>query len=167
MSDLFHTEIPSDFIDRVFDTMERASWHVFQVLTKRSSLLRRYIKRRYSVGAAPPHIWLGVTVEDRASLSRIRHLVDSPASVRFVSFEPLLESLGRIDLGGIHWAIAGGESGPLARPVEADWIRSIRDQCHANNVAFFFKQWGGVTPKAGGNRIDGRRWLEYPHHAVA
>jgi protein gp37 len=167
MSDLFHKEIPADFLDRVFDTMEQASWHVFQVLTKRSSLLRRYVNRRYSVGAAPPHIWLGVTVEDRTSLSRIRHLADSAASVRFVSFEPLLEDLGGIDLDGIHWAIAGGESGPLARPVDANWIRSLRDQCRAKDIAFFFKQWGGATPKSGGNRLDGRRWLEYPRDAMA
>jgi protein gp37 len=167
MSDLFHKEIPAAFLDRVFDTMEQASWHVFQVLTKRSSLLRRYVNRRYAAGTAPPHIWLGVTVEDRASLSRIRHLVDSAASVRFVSFEPLLEDLGRLDLSGVHWAIAGGESGPLARPIEPNWVRNIRDQCRATNVAFFFKQWGGATPKAGGNRLDGRRWLEYPRHAAA
>lgn len=167
MSDLFHEEIPADFLDRVFETMEQASWHVFQVLTKRSSLLRRYVNRRYADGTAPPHIWLGVTVEDRASLSRIRHLVDSAASIRFVSFEPLLEDLGDLDLNGIHWAIAGGESGPLARPVKPNWVRSIRDQCRANDVAFFFKQWGGATPKAGGNRLDGRRWLEYPQHAEA
>jgi protein gp37 len=165
MSDLFHKEIPADFIDRVFDTMEQASWHVFQVLTKRSSLLRRYVNRRYAARAAPPHIWLGVSVENRASLSRLRHLVDSTASVRFVSFEPLLEDLGDLDLNGIQWAIAGGESGPLARPLEASWVRNIRDQCRASDVAFFFKQWGGVTPKAGGNRLDGRRWLQFPGRA--
>jgi protein gp37 len=147
--------------------MEQANWHVFQVLTKRSSLLRRYVNRRYAAGTAPPHIWLGVTVEDRASLSRIRHLVDSAASIRFVSFEPLLEDLGCLNLSGVHWAIAGGESGPLARPIEPNWVRNIRDQCGATNVAFFFKQWGGATPKAGGNRLDGRRWLEYPRSAVA
>jgi protein gp37 len=167
MSDLFHKEIPAGFLDRVFDTMEQANWHVFQVLTKRSSLLRRYVNRRYAAGTAPPHIWLGVTVEDRASLSRIRHLVDSAASIRFVSFEPLLEDLGCLNLSGVHWAIAGGESGPLARPIEPNWVRNIRDQCGATNVAFFFKQWGGATPKAGGNRLDGRRWLEYPRSAVA
>lgn len=167
MSDLFHKDIPADFLDRVFDTMEQASWHVFQVLTKRSSLLRRYVNRRYAGGTAPPNIWLGVTVEDRASLSRMRHLVDSAASIRFVSFEPLLEDLGRLDLRDIHWAIAGGESGPLARPIEPNWLRNIRDQCRAGDVAFFFKQWGGVTPKAGGNRLDGRRWLEYPRQAAA
>ncbi len=162
MSDLFHKEIPRDFLDRVFDTMEQASWHVVQVLTKRSSLLRRYVNARYAGYAAPPNIWLGVSVENRSCLSRIRHLAESAASVRFVSFEPLLENLGRVDLSGVHWAIAGGESGPSARPVHAEWIRSIRDQCRAADVAFFFKQWGGVTAKAGGNRLDGRQWQQYP-----
>jgi protein gp37 len=157
MSDLFHKEIPPTFVDQVFDTMEQASWHVFQVLTKRSSLLRRYVNRRYAGRLAPPNIWFGVSVEDRSSLGRIRHLASSAAAVRFVSFEPLLEALGDVDLTGVHWAIAGGESGPLARPVRAEWIRSIRDQCRAADVAFFFKQWGGVTAKAGGNRLDGRQ----------
>ena len=167
MSDLFHKEIPTAFLDQVFDTMEQADWHVFQVLTKRSSLLRRYVNRRYAGGRAPANIWLGVTVEDRSCLSRIRHLADSAAAVRFISFEPLLEELGRVDLTGIHWAIAGGESGPLARPVHADWIRSIRDQCRADDVAFFFKQWGGITAKAGGNRLDGREWQQYPDQLTA
>jgi protein gp37 len=166
MSDLFHKEIPSSFVDQVFETMEQANWHVFQVLTKRSSLLRRYVNRRYAGGHAPPHIWLGVSVEDRQSLSRIRHLVDSAASVRFVSFEPLLEDLGAVNLSGIHWAIAGGESGPQARALQADWVRALRDQCRAADVAFFFKQWGGATPKAGGNRLDGRQWQQYPGRAV-
>jgi protein gp37 len=162
MSDLFHKAIPPSFVDNVFDTWDLANWHVFQVLTKRSSLLRRYINRRYAGKTAPAHIWLGVSVEDRLSLTRVRHLVDAAASVRFVSFEPLLEDLGHIDLAGVHWAIAGGESGPLARPVHIEWIRNLRDQCHAADVAFFFKQWGGVTPKAGGNRLDGRMWQQYP-----
>jgi protein gp37 len=162
MSDLFHKEIPTGFIDQAFDTMEQAHWHVFQVLTKRSSLLRRYINARYRERMPPPNIWLGVSVEDRRSMSRLRHLADSKASVRFVSFEPLLEDLGGLELAGIHWAIAGGESGPKARPVDADWVRSIRDQCEAAGVAFFFKQWGGATPKAKGNALDGRNWLQYP-----
>jgi protein gp37 len=166
MSDLFHKEIPLDFVDRVFETMEQASWHVFQVLTKRSSSMRNYVNRRYAARAAPPNIWLGVSVEDRRSLSRIRHLVDSAAAVRFVSFEPLLEDLGVVQLAGVHWAIAGGESGPRARPIAGDWVRGIRDQCRAADVAFFFKQWGGVTSKAGGNRLDGRQWQEYPRVAA-
>lgn len=166
MSDLFQKEVPPDFIDSVFETMEQAHWHVFQVLTKRSSFMRNYVNRRYARRASPPNIWLGVSVEDRRSLGRIRHLVDSAAAVRFVSFEPLLEDLGAVQLAGVHWAIAGGESGPYARPLHGDWVRGIRDQCRAADVAFFFKQWGGATSKAGGNRLDGRQWQEYPHVAA-
>jgi protein gp37 len=167
MSDLFHKDIPRPFLDHVFDTMEQAHWHVFQVLTKRSSLLRQYVNQRYAGHHAPPHIWLGVTVEDRDSIGRIRHLVESAATVRFLSFEPLLGDLGELDLRGVHWVIAGGESGPGARPVHADWIRNVRDHCHAANVAFFFKQWGGTTSKSGGNRLDGRQWLQYPNQPAA
>ena len=178
MSDLFHKDIPTEYIERVFDTMERADWHIYQVLTKRSSLMRRFVQERYpstmlrqaqhtSSGhrqgqAAPPHIWLGVSVENHAALTRLRHLQQTNASVRFVSFEPLLGPIGAVDLADIHWVIAGGESGPGARPVRAEWVRALRDQCQAQRVAFFFKQWGGRTPKAGGNTLDGRQWLEYP-----
>jgi protein gp37 len=162
MSDLFHKEVPRNFVDRVFETMERANWHVFQVLTKRSSLMRRYVNERYAGRSAPPHIWLGVSVEDRMALVRIAHLKQARATLRFISFEPLLEDLNQIDLTGVHWAIAGGESGPCARLVKAEWVRSIRDQCRRQGVAFFFKQWGGRTAKARGNRLDGRRWLQYP-----
>ncbi len=167
MSDLFHKDVPREFIDRVFETMEQAHWHVFQVLTKRSSLMRRYINERYGQSIAPPHIWLGVSVEDRKALVRVDHLRQAQASVRFISFEPLLEDLAQVDLTDIHWAIAGGESGPGARPVMPQWIRSIRDQCNAQAVAFFFKQWGGKTSKARGNSLDGRRWLQYPRVARA
>ena len=162
MSDLFHKEIPITFIDRVFDTMEMADWHVFQVLTKRSSLMRRYLNQRYSMRAAPKHIWLGVSVEDKVALTRMTHLKQANVTVRFVSFEPLLEDLSDLDLTGIHWAIAGGESGPGARPIRPEWVRSIRDQCKSQRVAFFFKQWGGRTSKSRGNRLDGRHWLQYP-----
>jgi protein gp37 len=162
MSDLFHKDIPVDFIDRVFETMEQASWHVFQVLTKRSSLMRRYVNARYGTGGAPAHIWLGVSIEDRRALVRLRHLRETHAAVRFVSFEPLLEALGMVRLEGIHWAIVGGESGPGRRPIEAAWVRDLRDQCRSARVAFFFKQWGGATPKAGGNSLDGARWQQYP-----
>jgi len=162
MSDLFLKEIPRVFLDQVFETMERADWHVYQVLTKRSSLMRRYVNQRYQGRKAPAHIWLGVSVEDKRRLVRLRHLSETQASVRFVSFEPLLEDLGRIDLAGIHWAIAGGESGPRWRPVDADWIRSLRDQCAAADVPFFFKQWGGIRPKSGGNTLDGQQWAQYP-----
>jgi protein gp37 len=162
MSDLFQKEIPKHYIDSVFETMEKADWHVYQVLTKRSSLLRNYVNRRYPENQAPPHIWLGVSIEDKAALTRLRHLKETRASVRFVSFEPLLEALGPIDLTGIHWAIVGGESGIGARPIEGNWVREIRDQCATHDVAFFFKQWGGKTPKAGGNVLDNRQWLNYP-----
>jgi protein gp37 len=162
MSDLFHKEIPREFLDKVFDTMERADWHVFQVLTKRSSLLRRYINERYADKSCPAHIWLGVSIEDRRSLVRLKHLASARISIRFVSFEPLLEDLGDLDLTGVHWAIVGGESGPGARPIDREWVRSIRDQCRASNVAFFFKQWGGIRAKSGGNRLDGKQWLQYP-----
>ena len=162
MSDLFHKKIPAPYIGRVFETMERSPWHVYQVLTKRSSLLRKFVNQRYPGSAAPQHIWLGVSIEDRAALVRLRHLQETRASVRFVSFEPLLGPIGNVDLAGIHWAIAGGESGPRARAVDPAWIRELRDQCLAAGVAFFFKQWGGRTPKAGGNTLDGRQWLQYP-----
>ena len=162
MSDLFHKNIPAAFIGRVFKAMEDASWHTYQVLTKRSSLMRRFVNALYDGEPAPQHIWLGVSIEDQTALSRLRHLRQTNASVRFVSFEPLLGPIGDVDLTDIHWVIAGGESGPGARPVDVDWLREIRDQCQAQGVAFFFKQWGGRTPKAGGNVLDGERWLQYP-----
>ena len=124
--------------------------------------MRRFVQERYRDHAAPPHIWLGVSVENNAALTRLQHLQQTNASVRFVSFEPLLGPLEAVDLEDIHWVIAGGESGPRARPVQAEWVRALRDQCQAQRVAFFFKQWGGRTPKAGGNTLDGRQWLEYP-----
>ena len=162
MSDLFHKEIPRSFIDSVFDTMEAANWHTFQVLTKRSSLLTRYLHNRYGAGKSPPHIWLGVSIEDAKNTVRLKHLRDSRASVKFVSFEPLLGSVGKIDLKGIDWAIVGGESGPHSRPMEEDWAIEIRDQCRSDKVAFFFKQWGGVRPKSGGRLLRGREWNQYP-----
>ena len=163
MSDLFHKNIPSAFVDSVFDSMETADWHVYQILTKRSSLMRDFVNRRYAERGAPDHIWLGVSIENSSTLSRLRHLKQSTASTRFVSFEPLLGPIGKVDLRGVHWVIAGGESGPRARQMEIAWVRQIRDQCLAQDVAFFFKQWGGRTPKAGGNMLDGRQWLQYPN----
>jgi protein gp37 len=162
MSDLFHKEIPERFVSRVCDTMERAHWHTFQVLTKRSSLMRNFLQRRYGDGRGPNHIWFGVSVEDGSKLSRIRHLQQSPAGVRFLSIEPLIGRIGKIDLAGIDWVIVGGESGPRARPMNADWIREIRDQCIDNSVAFFFKQWGGIRPKSGGRDLDGVQWSQFP-----
>jgi protein gp37 len=162
MSDLFHKRIPWEFVDRAFNTMEKADWHTFQVLTKRSSLLTRYLRARYGEGSAPAHIWLGVSVEDARNAVRIRHLRAAPAAVKFVSFEPLLGPVGRIDLTGIDWVIVGGESGPHARPMDEAWALDIRDQCLAAGVAFFFKQWGGIRPKSGGRLLAGREWNYYP-----
>jgi protein gp37 len=165
MSDLFHKDIPIDFIQRVFHTMETGDWHTYQVLTKRSSLLRDFVNRRYPSHPAPPHIWLGVSVEDRTALSRIEHLRQTNASIRFLSLEPLLGSLGSLNLNGIHWVIVGGESGPGFRRMEIEWVREIRDQCLSSGVPLFFKQWGGIRPKAGGNVIDEDRWQQYPNVA--
>jgi len=162
MSDLFHKEVPKEFIDAVFNTMEAANWHSFQVLTKRSSLMVRYLRGRYGNGLAPPHIWLGVSVEDRKNAVRVKHLRAASASVKFVSFEPLLAPVGKVDLTGIDWAIVGGESGPRARPMAEEWALEIRDQCVCAGVAFFFKQWGGIRPKSGGRTLCGREWNEYP-----
>lgn len=162
MSDLFHKEVPTRFIDAVFDTMEGADWHSFQVLTKRSSLMVRYLRGRYGRGVAPLHIWLGVSVEDQQNAVRVKHLRAAQASVKFVSFEPLLGPVGKVDLTGMDWAIVGGESGPRARPMAEEWAIDIRDQCRAAKVAFFFKQWGGIRPKSGGRLLCGREWNEYP-----
>jgi protein gp37 len=162
MSDLFHKEIPKSFIDSIFKTMEAADWHTFQVLTKRSSLMTRYLLNRYGAGKAPPHIWLGVSIEDAQNAVRLKHLHAARASTKFVSFEPLLGSVGKLDLEGIDWAIVGGESGPRARPMAGEWALEIRDQCRIAKVAFFFKQWGGTRPKSGGRLLRGREWNQYP-----
>jgi protein gp37 len=162
MSDLFHKDVPFTFVDRVFDTMERASWHSFQVLTKRSSRMRDYVRRRYVNSGAPAHIWLGVSVEDGTKLSRVRQLAQAPAAVRFLSIEPLIGPIGELPLDGIAWVIVGGESGPGARPTNPHWVRDIRDQCINQNIPFFFKQWGGLRPKSGGRTLDGREWNEFP-----
>lgn len=162
MSDIFHKGVPRDFIDRVFDTMEEAKWHTFQVLTKRSSLMRNYINLRYRGEPLPDHIWLGVSVEDGKRKSRICHLQETNASVRFLSVEPLIGPVGKLDLSGIHWVIVGGESGPGYRPMDINWAREVRDQCRAAKVDFFFKQWGGIRPKSGGRELDGEVWNEFP-----
>ena len=168
MSDLFHKDVPISFIDEVFDTMEQANWHQFQLLTKRSSLMRNYINRRYGAsGSCPDHIWLGVSVENRDKSKRIDHLRHTQASVRFLSVEPLLGALGPVSLLGIHWVIVGGESGPGARPMEEAWAIEVRDQCLDQGVPFFFKQWGGIRPKSGGRLLEGREWNEYPQEMQA
>jgi protein gp37 len=163
MSDLFHKGVPQEFIERVFDTMERAHWHTFQVLTKRSSLVRDFLIRRYSSSRGPSNIRCGVSVENGTKLSRVRHLCDAPAGVRFLSVEPLIGPVGKLDLREIDWVVVGGESGPRARPMNPDWVREVRDQCVETGVAFFFKQCGGRLPKAGGRSLDGREWSEFPN----
>ncbi|GER07828.1 hypothetical protein GCM10007972_16960 [Iodidimonas muriae] len=166
MSDLFHKEIPRKFIDQVFETMESAHWHVFQVLTKRSSLMRNYIRKRYSDRSVPSNIWLGVSVEDKPHASRIEHLKQINSPARFISFEPLLGPVGEIDLKDIAWAIVGGESGPQARPMAEEWVVEIRNLCERDEVEFFFKQWGGPRPKSGGRLLDGVEWNGFPWQMV-
>ena len=162
MSDLFHKGVPDTFVDQVFESMERADWHVFQVLTKRSSRMQQYLNNRYDAAPPPTHIWCGVSVEDALGAARIAHLRNASSAVRFLSVEPLIGPVGRIDLSGIHWVIAGGESGPSARVMHIDWAREIRDECRDQNVPFFFKQWGGIRPKAGGRSLDGMEWSQFP-----
>src|SRR5712691_11689207 len=151
MSDLFHEDVPDEYIRTVAEVMATASWHTFQVLTKRSERLRDLLSTGLRDVAGLPHIWWGVSVEDRKyGLRRIEHLRAAPAAVRFLSIEPLLEDVGRVDLRNIHWVIVGGESGAGARPMKPEWVRSLRDQCLASGVPFFFKQWGGVQKKKTG-----------------
>jgi protein gp37 len=158
MSDLLHRDIPDEFILRVFETMVRADWHIFQVLTKRSRRLARLGPKL----SWAPHIWAGVSVESEKFLWRIDHLREVPAAVRFISAEPLLGPLSALSLDRIHWVITGGESGPGCRPCDADWVKEIQRICSAAGVAFFHKQWGGRTPKSGGRLLDGRTWDEMP-----
>lgn len=158
MSDLFHEDIPASFVIRVFEVMRRARWHQFQVLTKRSERLLK-LNRRLNWG---PHIWMGVSVESQKYLYRVDHLRETGASTKFLSIEPLLGPLTDLDLSGINWVIVGGESGPGARPMNPDWVRQIRDHCIRAQVAFFFKQWGGVFKTRNGRHLDGRTWDEMP-----
>lgn len=162
MSDLFHKDVSEDYISLVFETMEKANWHIFQVLTKRSSLMRDFVNDRYKTREAPEHIWLGASVEDYTKRSRIKHIQQMNARVKFLSIEPLIGPPGEMDLAGINWVIAGGESGPKARPMELEWARSVRDQCKKQKVPFFFKQWGGFRPKSGGRELDGKEWSQFP-----
>ena len=166
MSDLFHKRVPPEFVDAVFEQMEFVDWHIYQILTKRSSLMRNYLLRRYSCCCVPKHIWCGVSVEDREACSRIRHLRQAPATIRFLSIEPLLGPVRKLDLRGISWVIVGGESGPNARPLHYQWVCDIRDQCASNAVPFFFKQWGGRTPKAGGRELDGVEHNAMPDYSA-
>ena len=157
MSDLFHHDVPLDLIKRAFAVMADTPRHTFQILTKRAD------RARYVSGSLPwpPNVWMGMSVENQTYAFRAKRLADVPAAVRFLSVEPLLGPV-TLHLRGIHWVIVGGESGPRARPMDPAWARSVRDQCRAAGVAFFFKQWGGRTPKAGGRMLDGRTWDEFP-----
>jgi len=163
MSDLFHPDVPDDYIVNVAEVMMRASWHTYQVLTKRSRRMRDLLKTKLGFAAKETHIWWGVSVENRKhGLPRIDHLREAPAQVRFLSVEPLLEDLGPIDLRGIDWVIVGGESGPGARPIGAAWVRGLRRQCRKARVAFFFKQWGGVRKSETGRTLDGKTYDGFP-----
>ncbi len=163
MSDLFHKDVPLDYIQRVFDVMRRASWHRFQVLTKRADRLAEL----------DPHlewsdnVWMGVSVENSKHVDRIDDLRRTDARIKFLSLEPLIGPLPNLNLQGIDWAIVGGESGPKARPVQAAWILDIRDQCQRAGVAFFFKQWGGKNKKKSGHLLEGRTWDEIPSRSSA
>lgn len=158
MSDLLHKDVPVEYIQSVFDVMRRASWHQYQLLTKRSERLLELdpLLKWQS------HIWMGVSVENSDYQERIEHLRQTSAAVKFLSIEPLLGPLYGMELQGIDWVIVGGESGPGARPLESDWVRNIRDQCIAARVPFFFKQWGGVLKSRTGRSLDGREWNEMP-----
>lgn len=164
MSDLFHRDIPEEYVRTIFEVMLSADHHVYQVLTKRPGRMHRFIDRNgelFRGGEVPAHIWLGTSVEDQDAVFRVRHLREVPATVRFLSCEPLLGPL-TLDLRGIHWVIVGGESGVGYRRMESVWVEGIREQCEAANVSFFFKQWGGRTPKAGGRLLKEREWNQYP-----
>jgi protein gp37 len=154
MADLFHSQVPTDYIAQVFETMRKADWHIFQVLTKRPGRLRRLGQQI----VWPANVWMGVSIEADDLCHRADALRDVPAAVRFLSLEPLLGPLPSLNLQGIGWVITGGESGPDARYCHPDWVRDLRDRCVGYHVAFFHKQWGGRTPKAGGRSLDGQTW---------
>lgn len=160
MSDLFHGKVPLSFIQSVFDVMRDTPQHTYQILTKRSLRLKR-LSREIDW---PTNVWMGVSVESTAALHRIDHLREVPASVRFLSCEPLIAPLPQMNLDGIDWVIVGGESGPGHRPIEPEWVRDIHQQCIGAQTPFFFKQWGGHTPKRNGRTLDGRTWDEMPGH---
>ena len=159
MSDLFHESMPEDFLIRCFEIMSKADWHIYQILTKRPERMLSFI-RKY--GKISNHIWLGTSVELSVHKNRIDLLRKVQSQTRFVSFEPLLGPIGELNLAGISWVIVGGESGPHHRPIKAEWIREIKRQCITKKVAFFFKQWGGLTPKSNGRDLDGKEWNEFP-----
>ena len=166
MSDLFHERVPAEYVRLVFEVMNLADWHIYQVLTKRAGRLKQLTRSMPNRMTDREHVWLGVSVEDRKyGLPRIDELREASAAVRFLSVEPLLEDLGEIDLRGINWVIVGGESGPGARPMKKEWVLSVRDQCRDAGVPFFFKQWGGVRKKIAGRKLEGRLYDEVPFRA--
>jgi protein gp37 len=163
MSDLFHPDVPDEYIVAVTKIMLAADWHIFQVLTKRAERQLELLNTKLQFAASANHIWWGVSVENRKhGVPRISNLRQAEVKVRFLSIEPLLEDLGTVDFSGIHWAIVGGESGPGARAMKAAWVESLLMQCKANEVPFFFKQWGGVQKKRTGRELMGRTFDEYP-----
>ena len=163
MSDLFHPQIPDSFIIQVAKVMMQANWHTYQVLTKRSERLAEMLCSSLAFAASSTHIWWGVSVEDRAyGVPRVEQLRKTPAVVKFLSIEPLLESLGDLDLRGLNWVIVGGESGRGARPLEEEWVLQLMKACHRDAVPFFFKQWGGVNKKKLGRTLNGRTYDEVP-----
>jgi protein gp37 len=167
MSDLFHPDVPTAFIGAVFDVMAEASQHQFQILTKRPQRMANLAKTAAFGADWPlPNVWVGTSIELDKYTFRANHLRATPAGVRFLSLEPLLGPLPSLDLAGIDWVIVGGESGAGHRPIEADWVRDIRDRCLDAGVPFFFKQWGGRTAKAGGRDLDDRTWEQYPKEAA-
>jgi len=168
MSDLFHESVPDEYIFAIARVMQTANWHTYQVLTKRSERLRDMLRSKLKFAATLAHVWWGVSVEDKKyGLPRIEHLRTSPAEMKFLSIEPLLEGLGEVDLKGIDWVIVGGESGAGARPIKYEWVCSLRDQCFDAQVPFFFKQWGGVRKKKTGRELDGRTHNDYPERTRA
>jgi len=163
MSDLFHEDVPDEFIMAVANVMVLTPWHTFQVLTKRSARMHSLLNSSLKFLAEKEHIWWGVSVEDRKyGLPRIDDLRSTDAAVKFLSVEPLLEHLGKLDLNSISWVIVGGESGPGARPMDREWVTSIREQCRKAHVPFFFKQWGGNRKAIAGRELDGRTYDEFP-----
>jgi protein gp37 len=164
MSDLFQVDVPDQYILKVFEVMKRADWHTYQVLTKRASRMRSCMAAHLKDLERHGHIWLGVSVEDKKyGVPRIKELQETPAAVRFLSIEPLLEDLGEIDLDRIDWVIVGGESGHGARALREEWVVSILEQCQARGIAFFFKQWGGVQKSRNGRSLRGKLYDELPH----
>ena len=168
MSDLFQEDVTDEYIVSVVRVMQLANWHTYQVLTKRSERMRDMLETKLKFSAALPHIWWGVSVENRKhGLQRIDHLQASPARIRFLSIEPLLEGLGELSLTGINWVIVGGESGAGARPMKKSWVLSIRNQCRRAKIPFFFKQWGGIRKSEAGRSLDGKTYNEFPQRAEA